>query len=324
MNEREEKKAVRDALNRSLSGLKENPFLARRIIERSQGEERIVKRRISLGFVLAMVVVLAAVAALAAGLVFSPKYSARRLADQALRERYGITDAMMTVFVCSDAGEEADGSRVFTYRAAENLYAGQIGVYTVTVKDGKTLAVWSHDGEETAGGIEAGAWGAEQLALLCSDRYGEVMVALSGETDAPAATSAAAPQGEPQTASADGAATAEAFLQAQREAWEESRAQVQAASKISLTEACGLAVSAAGSEYGLNAAQCRQLVFEDDVYGATYRFSEGQPVVDLFLRLTQKEDGTRTEKDGIYVVTVNLNDGVIEDIRYDSGLAANE
>ena len=312
MNEHEEREAVRGAMNRCLSGLKGNPFLAQRIVENEKGKRPAVKKRLSAGLVLALAAVLVTVAALAVGLAFSPRYDAKRLANRALEVQYGITDDMMTVFRCSDAGTGADGSRVFTYEAVEALYAKQIGVYTVTVKGGKALAAWSHDGEDTSGGAEAEAWGAGQLAMLCSDRYGEMLAALPAASDTSAAPTATPP------------GNAEEDDQAQLAAWEESRAQVEAASRLSLAEARDLAVAAVGGEYGLTAAQCDRFVLYEDSDGVTYRFLDGQPVADLFLRLTQKDDGTRTEKDGIYMVTVNMDSGVIEDILYDSGLAANE
>jgi len=42
------------------------------------------------------------------------------------------------------------------------------------------------------------------------------------------------------------------------------------------------------------------------------------------LYLSQQEDDSFTEKDGIYVVSVYMDDGVIDDMLYDSGLAANQ
>ena len=323
MNISEEKQTVRDAMNRSLSGLRENPFLAKAVLAKAGKEPLIAKKKISFGLVLAMVAVLVAITALAASLVFSPKYDAKRLAEQALEDQYGITDQMMTIFVCQHGEDEPDGSQVLIYRAVEDLYARQIGVYTVTVKNGKAHAVWSHDGEATTGGIQANAWGAEQIAMLCSDQYGDVMAALSGGTANPSATSDTAPTIQWDAQDVEEAASAEADMQEQQKSWEERKRQVEAAAKISLSDARDLAVLAVRSEYGLNDAQCGQLTFTDDSDGATYRFVDSQPVVDLFLRLTQREDGEYTEKDGIYVVTINLTDGIVDDVLYDSGLASN-
>ncbi len=311
MNEQEEKRRVRGALNRSLSGLEGNPRLAEHVIAQARKQRPAARRKISVGFALAAVAVLATVAALAAGILFSPRYDAVRLANRALADRYGITDDMMTVLHRGGAETEPDGSLTFTYRAVEEPYAERVGVYTVTVKDGKARAAWSHDGESTDGGAAAAAWGSEQLAALCSDRYGEMMAALPTAAVLPADEPSAAPTVD--DTEVDG-----------QTAWEDSKARVEAAAKISLDEARGLAVSAVGTEYGLDSSQCALFAFHDDPDGTAYRFEDGLPVADLFLYLTQKDDGSRTEKDGIYVVTVNMDTGVIEDILYDSGLAANE
>ena len=46
-----------------------------------------------------------------------------------------------------------------------------------------------------------------------------------------------------------------------------------------------------------------------------------KPCVSLYFHLSQGE--TWQEKDGIYVVVVNMETSVIEDMIYDSGLAGN-
>ena len=157
MHTYDERKDVRDAMNRSLDSLRGNSFLVQRILINAKGESRRMKRKLSVGRAIAVAAMLVAVTALAIGLVFSPQYSEKRLADRALNEQYGITDEMMMVLFRGGAENAPDGNRVFTYAALEELYAEQIGVYTVTVKDGKAYAVWSHDGEDTSGGIEANA-----------------------------------------------------------------------------------------------------------------------------------------------------------------------
>ena len=112
------------------------------------------------------------------------------------------------------------------------------------------------------------------------------------------------------------------MLLAQQAEWEESKAKVLAAATITLGNAQSLAVSAVCGEYDLTPAQCDQLAFVDDLYGMSFHFVDDRPVTEMNLYLTQKKDYF-TEKDGIYVVTVCLDDGVIDDIFYDSGMASN-
>ena len=61
----DEKRRMQNTLNQSLSGLKENPFLAQRVIEQAKGEP-VMKKKISFAFILAMILLfLLAAAAIA-------------------------------------------------------------------------------------------------------------------------------------------------------------------------------------------------------------------------------------------------------------------
>lgn len=65
MNKRENSELIQDALNTALSGLQDDPWLAQRVIAEAKGEKK-VKKKISAGAVLVLLLVLAAVTALAA------------------------------------------------------------------------------------------------------------------------------------------------------------------------------------------------------------------------------------------------------------------
>lgn len=67
MNKRERHERIQDALNTTLSGLQDDPWLAQRVIAEMKGEKK-MKRKISFGLVLALVLALAAVTALAVSL----------------------------------------------------------------------------------------------------------------------------------------------------------------------------------------------------------------------------------------------------------------
>ena len=58
MTDQELRTKVRNALDNKLSGVKDNPWLAQRIINRADGEEPIVKKKLSFGIVLVTVAVL--------------------------------------------------------------------------------------------------------------------------------------------------------------------------------------------------------------------------------------------------------------------------
>ena len=65
----DDKRKVQNLLNQSLSGLKENPFLARRVIAKAKGEEPVAKR-ISTAMVIVLVLVILTITAAAAALIW--------------------------------------------------------------------------------------------------------------------------------------------------------------------------------------------------------------------------------------------------------------
>lgn len=126
---------------------------------------RVAPRR-ALALALAAALALASTAAVAAGLLRSQAYNAKRDAAQALEETYGITREMESLFAVS-VRDTADGS-VVTY--APRLYEEQIGVYTVALRDGQATAAWSYDGETVEEGFASPVWGTAQLAEAVSRR----------------------------------------------------------------------------------------------------------------------------------------------------------
>ena len=63
MREDEQRKAFEQAVDRRLSFLREDPVLARKIIEADKGEKQVVKKKLSLSLVLALVLMLATMSA---------------------------------------------------------------------------------------------------------------------------------------------------------------------------------------------------------------------------------------------------------------------
>lgn len=130
-----------------------------------------MKKKVSLGFVFAMVLVLAAAAALATTLLLSPRADAVRTADRALEEKYGITAEMQSFFARGQE-ELADGTVRVTYTGAGSMEY-PLGTYTAVVKDGKAEITWSHDGEDTSGGYDSEIWGLDQLKQMVKDGQDE-------------------------------------------------------------------------------------------------------------------------------------------------------
>ena len=310
---------IRRVMDASLPTLENAPWFEERVLQRvrqTEGEQRKVKKKISIGLVIALALALTSVVALAAGLTFSSRYDAKRAALNALEEEYGITEEMMTFFRV-DVGEmEEHGAQTVTLTPLD--FADRIGVYSVTVVNGHASASWSHDGETIGEGIDSPVYGAKQLALLCADRDGDLMAYLYEED-----TRGTAGQSE---ASFDPEAFSAALADeedAEEAEWMRNKEQAEEAAKLTLDECRTLAVQALKSEHGLSDAQASKLVTSDDRNGVMYSFESGHPVATLIFWLWQGDENTGfTEKDGLYWVSVNMDTGVIEDILYDSTLSA--
>lgn len=153
---------IHQAVDAHAEHLRTDPFLAQRIMNQERTGETVVKKRLSVGLVLAIVLMLLMATALAAGIIFAKRVPATEIADQALLRTYGITAQMQSLFI-RETAEGEGGTTVVTYEGRESL-AYVLGKYTVIV-DGQTVKniYWSHDGEDTSGGLEASAWGKDQL-----------------------------------------------------------------------------------------------------------------------------------------------------------------
>ena len=170
------KETLQAAMDRRLSFLDELPSCRPALMQRiAQEEAPVMKRKISVGLVFALVLVSLSVIALATGLILSPRVSAARTADLALAEKYRITDELQSFFGREEE-ELPDGTVKVTYFGAGSLEA-PLGTYTVLVKDGKADISWSLEGKDTAGGYEAEAWGLEQLKQMAEDSHDEKLKA---------------------------------------------------------------------------------------------------------------------------------------------------
>lgn len=271
-----------------------------------EGEQTMKKNKHSVAMILVAALLLVTVGAVAATLLFTPRYDAGKLADEALLDRYGITQKMMTV-LHREITENEDGSATVVYEALEpDVRQGKnpIGCYTVAVDDGKATVSWSLDGQSTTGGLAAEAWGPEQLTLYVEDYTNTRHFMKENDLLAESFEYAALPYDE--------------WLAAE----EAQKAEVLAAATLSLEDARATAKSALVESHRMTEAQADLLViYEGEDDQTTYEMLNGRPVVKLFFHLSQGDEWT--DKDGIYVVTVNVETGAVEEIFYDSGLAGN-
>lgn len=120
---------IRSAMDRRLSFLDDLPSCRTGVLEQIAREEvPVMKKKVSVGLVFAMVLVLLSVAALAAGILLSRGADAARTADRALEEKYGVTQEMLTYFYREEE-EQPEGAVRVTYTGKDDLeYV--LGTYT--------------------------------------------------------------------------------------------------------------------------------------------------------------------------------------------------
>ena len=312
----------RELVDQNLSGLVWDGRKRQKVLHAVSGEEKPVKK-ISTTFVLIAAIICISVTALAAGLVFSGRFDAVKVAENAVRESYGITDDMLSTFFSRATEDKEDGTSLITYSGVDYFHY-VLGDYTVTVKDGKGSASWSHDGEDTSGLFEADAWGKEQLQemmRISSEKHEVQEFAVKAETIA-----------KHHNASPYRAASTGYYKAGEDEAKAAAQASGRTGEDLDL-----LAMEAVALAYDLTPEQREMLLppyrtdlpvndLGDYMY---YHMQDGKPVYTVRLSLHQKfSDDPNvfppyTEKDGVYWVDVNVGTGMIENILYDTELGGN-
>lgn len=241
----------------------------------------------------ALVLVLAAAVAVAAGLTRSAKYDAKLLAHHALEEKYGFTQDMDSFFTCSV--EEADGQTVVTYRANADIgdFAWKLGDYIVTIRDGKAEASWSNDGEAVGGDFSSDVWDTALLARGIELRKaGEEWYEITGETLETGESLSGAEKTTPEVSAAGESAVqpGEGMLAEQ--------------------EALDLARQALEGDGGISAEALNDP--ENELYAVCQK-EEGKTVWNVWFHSAE----------GISVVTLDAADGTILDVIVDTGMAGN-
>ena len=334
------KEPLRTAMDRRLSFLDDVPSCRAALQYRiAQEEEPVMKKKLSIGFVFAMILALLSVAALAASLLLSGRADAVRIADQALEKTYGITAEMHTFF-SREEEELPDGAVRVSYTGVSGMeYV--LGTYTAIVRDGKAEIAWSRDGSDVAGGYNAEAWGAEQLKQMIADsRQAETKQAYIDRARA-IALSRNALQEEPESSSEEDEHYGE-----KREA---DKTAAMNARKIPEEDMIRTAKDFIVSNYGLNEEQAGRLELYTNSFGNNweetdvnteytpqdcgntwYEMVNGKPCFQVEFLLYEPvttemmergEEPARTEMDGFYNVFVNVETGEIEEYEYNSALS---
>ena len=289
-------------VDRELSGLCWNERMRQKTLHSLEKEEQPVKKKVTVAMALTLVMVLIGSLALAAGLMFSPRYDALKMADDALMEAYGISDDLLPFF--SRELDEATGS--VTYYGMEDLQS-VTGNYIVSITDDKAEVIWTLDGVE-------GGWDAVKLTeinTLCKQDGGYSTVVLMAREDA---------EKYQLTGMNDSVLFEEKDVLAMQEEQNQNREIVKQAAKQTAEEMDQTARAAIKERFGLTDSQLSMMKLEED--SCEWYIKDERNLYSLYYWLWQSETEW-VEGNGIYIVDVNVETGAVEEIFYDNGLLGN-
>lgn len=336
--------------------------------------------------VLAALLVLGCACALAAGLLFSGRVDLQTRAEEALRERYGLTHDMLAVFH-REVDEDAGTVTFIPMEETSGRLASRLGEYRVRTEGGGMACEWTHDGERVGSDLTSPVWDAallgealgrrkageewfellytpQQLALRVTEAEAEALAreAVTAKYGADALDGFALEDinphvvGEAQMA-LDGHGIwrySVIFVRADEEKRIEARYKAEVfadeggisavsyaeepmtepptedeqsalarafpVASVAPKEAIALAREALRERYGLTQAQTDALSLNPAHLG--FDLVGDRPVYSIGFWLWQ-EDGAWSDGNGLYTVLVNVENGVIEETYYDSGLGGN-
>lgn len=263
---------------------------------------------------------LALPAALAEDIVISEREQAIRLADKALEEKYGITLLTQGYFE-RDTEDGEDGSYTVRYTGS-NFLGYVLGTYEVRVENGAVTGIsWTHDGEDTSGGLQAEAWGSEQIME---------MLVLNQET---ADMGQFADRVDEINAKHGFVLSMESISDTQTVIGESGSKEARDMAVLLPEQADAIAKEALIRVFELNEAQQAHMrvMSEPDNEGDWYTMYHGIPCQISCIGVGDDDAAPEvlpngllyTEKDGTYWVCVNVQTGVVEDIFYGVGFAGN-
>lgn len=289
-------------VDRELSGLCWNERMRQRVLHSLEKEDKPVKKKMTVAMALTFVMVLVGSLALAAGLMFSPRYDQLKAADDALLKAYGISDDLLPFF--NRKLNEETG--VVTYYGMEDLQS-VTGNYIVSITGGKAKVAWTLDGME-------GGWNAEKLAeinTLCKEEGGYATAVLMAREDA---------EKHQLSGMDDSVFLAEKDFLAMQEQQNRDREIVKQAAKKATAEMDQTARAAIKERFGLTDDQLSMMKLEKD--SCEWYIKNDRKLYSLYYWLWQSETGWM-EGNGVYIVDVNVETGAVEEIFYDNGLLGN-
>lgn len=310
------RKEFHEAIDTTLSGLQADPWLAQRVVYRERKSEPVARKKIPIAVIIALITILLSAVAIAAGIVFSRNVATINKADNALEYKYGITLEMQTYF---NRYITKDDEYSIVHYDSYDPFAYVLGNYTVIIKGDKADACWSRDGVDTNGGFDADAWGATQLKEMLRITQEEHDISYF-RNKAISINESLIASCEKESYPAQTANPANFYMDQQL---------IQSAeiglSEISFSneEMMLTAIEVISNVYSLNKEQISHLLFQEDSSFYILYGKNKTPCYRVYFSLGFEEDGYEGVGSGIYIVIINLADGSVEDIYYDSALSGN-
>ncbi len=324
---------IHQAVDQHAEHMQPNPFLAQRIMNLERTGESGVKKRLSITLVLVIVLLLIAVTALAYTVIttmFSPRVDAYTTANQALEEKYGLTASMLGFFSRDSRGNDGHHWIVEYEPRFEDALLSKLGVYKVTITDGTVENVtWSLDGKSTEGGFDADAWGAEQLGEMVriasvTNDTSRFQRKASGEDIDLYADMELVPDGTDDEGFPEVDRQIESEISQFRQEVTEAGKEIEAQSRFNRDELIELGRQGIITAYHLDSEQQQRLTFVDNDYFIAYYSTTGidqRPTFNMTFQ-SWSEDGWQ-DGDGVYTIVVNILDGTVEYLEYDTTLDGN-
>jgi len=312
MEDFKDKQIVQRVIDNSLSGIQDDPWMAQRVLNMAHKAPAtggiVVNKKLSIGVIFVIVMILTTITAIAATIVFAKRVPATAAADRAMLQTYGITAQMQSLFTRTST-EGDNGTTIVTYEGRENL-AFVLGKYTVVV-DGQTVSSisWSRDGEDTSGGLEASAWGKEQLKEI---------LRIDPATGRPADLRTFQPYIDrinqqynfDYEEACEDSATENYVVVLQGDDFQKAKES----QLFTTQEFVQIAKKAVCERYHLTAQQASSITIDVDENSA-YVMLDGTLCYRCWI-FVGEFSSENTEQEGTYTVYVNLETGVVEDIMF--------
>lgn len=257
-------------------------------------------------------------------IVYSERCIKIKQAEQAIQEQYQIVPEMYTFF-SRRITETDNGTVSVILTGADQLY-WVLGTYTGS-SDGKTATTaWSNEGKQTYGGFDAPAWEALQLHQMIDIARKEHAVT----SFFPKAVFIAS-RDDPNYSETDEEGESSLLDEHQFEltAPHPDHQTIEKQSVYSREELNNIAIAVISETYSLSSDQTAKVCMIDSEPDFLYEIKNGQLLYHARLQLQQSTELDEagymksTEHDGEYLVVINAETGVIEDVVYDSSLNGN-